>query len=162
MIKKICLLIAILFTTVTVFGAESEADKRFLLNNTTVKEVQSYIDNNRDALIEAIGCKVISRTGDKVKLSKETKKGTFIFTVKETTSKVDNYKFTSKLVESHSGGLMANVMTLTAKQHGKKVMIEIEASATVENRRVIAPDIRIDLSKSIRKVHELLEHQLAR
>jgi hypothetical protein len=99
----------------------------------------------------------VSRDGDLIRVKKETPKGTFDFTLRERRSMGDGEAiYSTKLVESHKGGLVDEQLSVTMTQEGSKVKVALKSTANVEQRGIKFIDVAASLSASGRGFEKLL------
>ena len=71
-------------------NAEASLTKEFDVK-ASVDKVSKWIESNKDQIYEASGNQVVKDFGDgKVKFSRHTRRGDFIWTVRETTDRSEN------------------------------------------------------------------------
>jgi hypothetical protein len=138
-------------------GAESNLSKSFLLKSD-ISKVGKWIDENPDELLKVAGNQIVKRTGSRIKLSRVTPKGKFVFTIEESSNK-DKTKFNTQLIESDTKEMIAQDTTIILSKKSGKTHVEIILKAQVDRRDISPVDIRVDLDRSARRIKSILEEK---
>jgi hypothetical protein len=123
--------------------AESETT---LLLAVAPQQVEDYLRVNPDAVLSAMGMKVLDRDKDTAKVRISNLRHSWEFSLKESEDK-DKSEFKAVMTEAHKGGMVEaeNKITVVADKVGSKVVIWTKA--TVNERGVTAKEIQRELVK---------------
>lgn len=141
----------------SVFAASNEVEKDFIVKESP-DVVSKWLLANPDKIVESTGSKLISRKDGLVRVRKQTSKGDYEFTIRETTKiTATTTLYVTKLVEVHEGDIVShtNKITLTPTNKGTKVVIYMFVD--VKNKRVTPLDIHVTLSKSANGFERMLK-----
>jgi len=151
----------LLVASTSVYGAEASFKSEFTVNAQYEKTV-NFVKKNPAQLRRAAGLEVLQDLGNgKLKVQHETPKGVFVWVLQESIEEKDGlYRYQTYLVESIQGGIESSNTDLILQVNRDHVSVSSSSSAVVNNGRVRSADIRIDLSKSTRRVERLLQSNL--
>jgi hypothetical protein len=124
--------------------AESET---VVLLSVVPQVVEDYIRINPDAVLVAMGMKVIERGNESVKVKMTTLRHSWEFTLKETEDK-DKSEFKAVMIEANKGGIVdaENKIVVVADRFGSRVTINTKA--TISERGVTANEVKRELVKA--------------
>lgn len=139
------------------FAGEASIDRTFTINAKS-SVVAEWLKSHPEDIARSSGAKVISRNGNKVRVKKETIKGTFEFTLQESIVQQNNNTiYSAVLIETHQGAIVQDDIKATVLSVGDKTKIEVHMSVKINDRKVKDSEARIGVSRAIRGFQELLE-----
>lgn len=158
--KKFLFFLLFLIPT-NLYSAEGTLKKDFEVN-TSYDKTLKWVEENQKLIRKTMGLEVLQDLGNgKLKVKKETSKGTFIWILQEKIEKKDNlYKYKSNLIQSIEGGMLASDTEIIIKPIKNKTNIIMKVGAKIqENNEIGDFEIRFDINMHTNKVKKLLEHQ---
>ena len=158
MFRTLLLTIVFLFVPSMLSAADAEAsfNSTFYVSGN-LRGVVDWLAANESAVVESTRCEILSRDGDLIRVRKETVKGTFDFTLRERISLGNGEAiYSTKLVESHKGGLVDEQLQVKMTQEGSKVKVVLKSTAKVNQRGIRFIDVSASLSASGRGFEKLL------
>jgi len=152
---------AIFFAAIILFGSAAMAGEGRLSRSFPVRSdiqtVADWLNSHHDEVARSTHCRIISRRGNLVRVARNTMKGEFEFTLRETiTEGKDSGTYRMDLVESHKGRLTHERTVVTFTKSGSGTSISIYAEAVVDDPRIRNPAVIAGLSTSVRGFERMM------
>lgn len=121
--------------------------------------VEDYLRMNPDAVLGAMGMKVVERGKESVKVKMTTLRHSWEFTLKESEDK-DKSEFKAVMTEANKGGMVdaENKIVVVADRFGSRVTINTKA--TISERGVTANEVKRELMKGQKGLSSHLQAKL--
>lgn len=131
-------------------GGEAANSTQFFVK-TPPDQVAAWLKAHPDSVAQATHSIVVSRTGDTTRLRRETVKGDYEFTMKETIKQNgSNYTYEGTLVQSHVGQVAGQVIKATLTPRNGGTVVDVYMYCKIDDRRIRSMDVRVGISKSIK------------
>lgn len=154
-LKSLVFTLALLVGTAA-FAGEGRISRSFTVKSD-INTVANWLNANHDEVARSTHCRIISRNGNLVRVSRSTMRGEFEFTLKETlTEGSSNGTYRMDLVESHKGRLTHEKTVVTFTKSGSGTNISIYAEAVVDDPRIRNPAVIAGLSTSVRGFERMM------
>ena len=141
--------------------ANTSLSKELKLRASYDKTV-SWIEKNKKVIQNQSGFDSVKDLGDgKFRISKDTPRGMFVWTIKETEVKKDGKcYFKSSLISCEQGGIIYSDSEIVVSPSGSGSYIEINAQVGVTHPRVRSPQLKIDTNIHLNAIKRLLEENV--
>lgn len=155
------------FFTANIFAEELDADAKTSLSKelklrSSYEKTVSWIENNKKTIQSQSGFDSVKDLGDgKFKITKDTPRGVFVWTIKETEVKKDGKcYFKSTMINCEQGGIVYSDSEIVVSPSGNGCHVEINAKVGVTHPRVRSPQLKIDTNIHLNAMKRLLEENV--
>jgi hypothetical protein len=151
-------MLAIALLTTSILGGDASVSDAFVVNVSTPR-LAAFLQAHPEAVLQATGATLIARRGDLTRVQKNTAKGLFDWTVRETITQAGHtYSYTAVLARCDSGNVVDYRVSCTLSPIGTtQTFIRVIARMAIDSRRVHDLDVRIGMNAAMEAFRRFME-----
>ena len=121
-----------LLMATAILCSSADVQDSFLVR-APVPDVANWMIAHQNDVVASMKCRVVQRSGDRVRVVKETAVGVFEFVSQEqiTQDGSGNIYYKSRLLQSIRGGMTENSIDVSLRQYGASTLVTISGSVSV-------------------------------